>query len=363
VFDPNLGFNAQTALLAGGLVLLVWALAGGWLVRWFTVSSRRSAATADAPKHTRTGAVHRLQGADGSDLQVETYGPDDGIPIILTHGWGMNSTKWYYLKQQITDRFRLIVWDLPGLGFSAQPANKDYRLEKLARDLETVLGLAGDRPAILLGHSIGGMITLTFCRLFPAALRTRVAGLALVHTTYTNPVRTVKLAGLATALERPVIIPLLYLTIWLAPLVWLMNWLSYLNGTAHLSTKHTGFAGNETWDQVEFATSFQKQAWPAVLARGMFGMLNYDATETLQTINLPVLVVPGDRDPVCCPEASDRIHQDVPTAQLAPLAPAKHMGLLEHNQHFADLVRTFALACQPTGKTDPPVCQPVAQEL
>jgi pimeloyl-ACP methyl ester carboxylesterase len=68
------------------------------------------------------------------------------------------------------------------------------------------LGLAGDRPAILLGHSIGGTVTLTFCRLFPQALRARVRAIALVQTTYTNPVRTTKLAGLFTALERPVIV-------------------------------------------------------------------------------------------------------------------------------------------------------------
>ena len=75
-------------------------------------------------------------------------------------------------------------------------------MENLSRHLEAVLGLAGDRPAILLGHSIGGMITLTFCRLFPQALGDRVRGIALVHTTYTNPVRTTNMAGLLTALER-----------------------------------------------------------------------------------------------------------------------------------------------------------------
>ena len=82
-----------------------------------------------------------------------------------------------------------------------------------------------------------------------------------------------------------------------------------------------------------------------LLARGMLGMLAYDATQTLPTIDVPTLLVPGDRDPVCRPEASKRMEQDVPRAQLAPLMPAKHMGLLEHNEHFAELVRTFALAC------------------
>jgi pimeloyl-ACP methyl ester carboxylesterase len=58
----------------------------------------------------------------------------------------------------------------------------------------------------------------------------------------------------------------------------------------------------------------------------MFGMLRYDATSTLKTIHIPTLVVAANRDPVCKPEASDRMSQDVPTAELTPLIPAKHMG-------------------------------------
>lgn len=344
VFMPDWGFNLPTAFFVIGIVLLLWTLAGGLFVRGFLRLTRRSPVADDHPTQMRGGEVHRLRRPDGSELQIETYGPADGFPIIVTHGWGMNSTEWYYLKQQLTDTFRLIVWDLPGLGLSTQPTNHDYSLENLAGDLEAVLALAGNRPALLLGHSIGGMITLTFCRLFPEALGTRVAGLVLVHTTYTNPVRTTQGAKLFTALERPLIVPLLHLTIWLSPLVWLLNWLSYLNGTAHLSTKQSGFAGTETWEQIAFATSFQPLASPAVLARGMFGMLAYDATTTLGTINIPVLVVPGDRDPVCKPEASEHMHQGIRSAQLAPLLPAKHMGLLEHNQNFAVRVREFALA-------------------
>ncbi len=35
--------------------------------------------------------------------------------------------------------------------------------------------------------------------------------------------------------------------IWLFPLVWLMNWMSYLNGTSHLATRLAGFTGKGTW--------------------------------------------------------------------------------------------------------------------
>jgi pimeloyl-ACP methyl ester carboxylesterase len=348
-FDPHLGFNHPTLFLAVAVILLLWVLIGGLIVRalFGLLTKAKGSAGGDAPSRhsSEKGVVSRLGRPDGSELHVECYGPEGAPVIVLTHGWGADRTEWNYLQRDLAGRFRLIVWDLPGLGRSTQPTNHDYRLENLASDLQAVLALAGDQPAILLGHSIGGMITLTFCGLFPQELGTRVGGIALIQTTYTNPVRTTTFAGLLTALERPLIIPLLHLTIWLAPVVWLMNQLSYLNGSSHLSSKGSGFAGTETWEQVEHVTRLGVKAWPAVLARGMLGMLRYDATATLKTMMVPTLVIAGDHDPVCKPEASRRMRYDIAASDLAMLKPAKHMGLLEHHQHFAKHVSQFALVC------------------
>ena len=74
-------------------------------------------------------------------------------------------------------------------------------------------------------------------------------------------------------------------------------------------------------------------------------MLRYDATATLKTIHVPTLVVVASHDPVCKPEASERISQAVPSAELTPLIPAKHMGFMEHHTQFAALVDDFAEAC------------------
>jgi pimeloyl-ACP methyl ester carboxylesterase len=343
-FDPHIGNNHETLLLAVAVGLLFLVLAGGLIVRGILGFFTKGSTERDVlPKQSRQGAtVSRLGRPDGSELRVECYGREDGPPIILTHGWGANSTEWDYLKKELASDFRLIVWDLPGLGRSTRPTNRDYSIENLSRDLEAVLELAGDRPAILLGHSIGGMITLTFCRLFPQALLARVRAIALVQTTYTNPVRTTNMAVLFTALERPFLVPLLHLTIWLSPLLWLSNWMSYLNGSALLSTKSSGFAGTETWEELNFVTRFQLQASPAVLARGMFGMLRYDATAALKTINVPALVVAGNKDPVCTPQASERMQREIPGARVAQLAPARHMGLIEHHTRFAKIVSEFA---------------------
>jgi pimeloyl-ACP methyl ester carboxylesterase len=354
VFDPDWGWNQQTALFAAAGALLTWAFLGGFIVRLIAriATAGAGAEQRGSPRASGTssdddtsGTTKRLERPDGSRLHVELYGPDDAPPIVLTHGWGLDRSEWAHVKRHLGDRYRLIAWDLPGLGQSTRPSNNDYSLENLAYHLSAVLDLAGDRPAILLGHSIGGMIALTYCRLLPQALASRVAGLALVHTTYTNPVRTTAHAPLYTALEKPVLVPLLHLTIWLAPLVWLLNWVGYLNGTLHGSSKQSGFAGHETSDQVDWATRCMAKAWPGVAARGMLGMLDYDATDTLPTIAVPALVVPGDQDGLCTPDASQHMARTIPTAQLATLAPARHMGLVEHHERFAQLVDDFAQSC------------------
>jgi pimeloyl-ACP methyl ester carboxylesterase len=350
-FEP--GMNRETAYLATGVALLTWAVVGGWVRQAISMMlggpKPAQGPAADEPREDRTGEVHRISRPDGSELRVECYGPADAPPVVMTHGWGCNSTEWFYPKKSLAGRFRVIVWDEPGLGASKRPDNNDYRLEKLAADLEAVLAFAGDRPAVLVGHSIGGMITLTLCRVFSELLVRRVAGLVLAHTSYTNPVRTTKLAALFTAIETPVLIPLLHLTIALWPFVWVMNWLSYLNGSAHRSTHKESFAGTETRGQLDFCARFMPHARPDVLARGMLGMIGYDATATLPTIPVPTLVVVGDQDTTTLPEAGKYISRSVPNAQLATLSPAKHLGLIEHHGRFDELVAGFAESCLTTG--------------
>lgn len=325
-----------TSYLVAGLVMVLWTFGG----RLISLPLLRRPGT-DEPKFMRSNTVQRLQRPDGSVLQVEFFGPEDGQPIILSHGWGPNSTVWYYVKRQLSDRFRVIVWDLPGLGKSTKPDNNDHSVEKYARDLEAVVSIAGNKPVILLGHSMGGMINLTFCRLFSEQLGTRVAGLILVDTTYTNPVKTCILSGLVRKLQKPLLEPVLYLTTWLWPLAWLMTWLSYLNGSLYINVELSGFTGGETRGQLSFAGLLSALGSPGVLARGTLGMFKFDETDTLAKIHVPVLVICGDVDIATKPVASDRMIAELPNAERVTLKPGGHMALMERNQQFAAAVSTF----------------------
>jgi pimeloyl-ACP methyl ester carboxylesterase len=185
------------------------------------------------------------------------------------------------------------------------------------------------------------MVMLTFCRLFPEWLGSAVSRLVLVDTTYTNPLRTTSKRKLATALQKSFIEPLLYLQIWLSPLVWVMNWCSYWNGSSHWSAARTSFAGTQTRSQLDFVASFQPRHSPAVLARGALGILRYDASKILSQIRIPTLILCGDQDAVTMPEASEHIDREVPAASLHKLAPGKHCAHIEHETEFARRLATF----------------------
>jgi pimeloyl-ACP methyl ester carboxylesterase len=345
-----LGFGLYfvIAWLLGGLVGLVPIISGAIMLALSALGRplvllllRRPAP--DEPKESREGVeVRRIQRPDGTELQVELYGNPNGQPLIFTHGWGVNSTEWYYAKKALAQQFRLVVWDLPGLGKSAKPADNNYSLEKLAGDLEVVVSaVVTDKPAILVGHSIGGMMTLTFCRLFPQHLGRTVSGLVLMHTTYTNPVRTASLRGFLQAIQKPVLEPLMHLTIWLSPLVWLMNWMSYFNGTSHIVSAITGFAGTESRGQLDLGSRYIPEASPAVLARGMLGMFRFEETQTLPTINVPVLIIAGDLDRLTNPDASEYMQRAIRKSQLLVLGPSGHMSNFERHGQFTDALMRF----------------------
>jgi pimeloyl-ACP methyl ester carboxylesterase len=284
--------------------------------------------------------VKELKRPDGSRLHVECYGENHGPTLLFTHGWSLDRTAWTYARDALAGKYRVVVWDLPGLGRSQGPTNGDYSLEKMAADLEAVVQVAGKGPIILVGHSIGGMLIQTYCRLFPKQLGTRIGAIIFVTTTYTNPLRTALGAPLWRAIERPVLVPLNHLTVWLAPLAWLSNWQSYMNGSMHLVTRIASFAGKQTWRQVHYGAWLAAKAWPAVVARGNLAMLKFDEQKQLPQIEIPVLVIAGSHDRMTKPQASDRLEELIPHARQIRIE-AGHLGLWEHQRELVQLIEEF----------------------
>ena len=212
----------------------------------------------------------------------------------------------------------------------------------MATYFRSVLALANGKPVILIGHSIGGMINLTFARVYPELLGTQVAGIVQLDTSYTNPVKTTKNSGFSLAIQKPVAEPLLHLMVAFSPLVHAVNWLSYHEGLTHLRNAQSSFAGAETRGQVDLLSRTQAAATPAVVARGTLAMFHWDATPVLQQLKVPVLIVVGQEDSTTLPSASEYMHSRIPRSDLHLVHPSAHYALLEQNESVDAAIEQFA---------------------
>jgi pimeloyl-ACP methyl ester carboxylesterase len=330
-----------------GLGLLAWSFLGRLVV--LPLIARPD----DDPTRAERGDGRMIAGDSGSQLFVETEGPEKAPALLLTHGWGLDSTIWLYLRRDLGRRFRLTVWDLPGLGRSKAAA--EVSLSAFAADLRGLVERAR-RPVVLVGHSIGGMTIQTLAREHPQLFGREVAGVVLLNTTHTDPLKTMALSGLARALRWPVLEPMLRLTVWLKPLAWLSAWQSYLSGSAHLANRF-GFGAFVTRSQLEHTTLLATRNDPAVQARGNLAMFRWDAGDGLANLKVPTLVIGGDADLVTRLEASRRVAQAAPAATLQVIGKVNHMGFLEradvYNRAIAGFVDTLARGARHADRAPP----------
>ncbi len=282
-----------------------------------------------------------VPGADGARLRLEQQGASEGPILLFTHGWGMSSRIWADARAALGDRFGLALWDLPGSGKSGRPP-AGYSLEAFAEDLCAVIDvLPPHRPIVLVGHSIGGMTVQTFCARHPELLNRRIAGIVLENTTHTNPLKTMILSKLATGLQ-PLIELIMKIDTVLSPLIWLLNWQSYLSGATHLAMRIAGFGDRPTRAQLELASRLPTKISPAVQARGNLAMFRWSVTDRLPGIDVPALVFVGGRDIVTKDHAGEFIAGRLPRAELVRVETAGHMGPFERPADYDAAIAAFA---------------------
>lgn len=324
--------------LYGAIALLLFIFLGKFLIKPLLSKTHKGE---DEPQMFNSSKKETIKRPDGSLINIEHYGNENGQAIVFVHGWNANIKEWYYQRKKFEKNFRLIMMDLPGLGKSTRPTNKDFSIVKMAADLNAVIEYTGARNPILWGHSIGGMIILTLLAKNKDANRQPVKGIILEHTTYTNPVRTIIFDKLMTAIQKPVLVPICWIMIFLSPLIWISRWMSYLNGNAHIMTRLLTFTGTQTPRQLDFVTLLSTLAPPAVTARGVLGMFKYDVTNQLPGIGVPALIIAADKDRLTKPVASEFINQQLPNAQLVAVAPGGHQGLVERHAEVNEAAERF----------------------
>jgi len=109
-------------------------------------------------KHIQVGNV---------SIFCRVYGK--GFPVVMLHGFGEDGAIWEEQAQSLSGDYLVIVPDLPGSGKS-DLLKGDPGMDDFARLLHEMLLSEKIRSCIMIGHSMGGYITLAFAELFPGLL-------------------------------------------------------------------------------------------------------------------------------------------------------------------------------------------------
>lgn len=117
---------------------------------------------------------------------VDYGGPDDGdgaLPsLVLVHGLGGSHLNWDLLAPYLTPHRRVLALDLPGFGRS-EPGDRRATVHANVVVLDRFLAEVVGTPAVLVGNSMGGMISV----LETARAGDRVSGLVLVDPAVPGP--------------------------------------------------------------------------------------------------------------------------------------------------------------------------------
>ena len=94
----------------------------------------------------------------------------EGNTIVLLHGFGEDSTIWDHFIKSLSENYQLIVPDIPGSGSSALLNGAHVGMEDYAATIFAILKHENIKKCSMVGHSMGGYITLAFAEKYPLML-------------------------------------------------------------------------------------------------------------------------------------------------------------------------------------------------
>jgi pimeloyl-ACP methyl ester carboxylesterase len=114
----------------------------------------------------KTDLISDFVSVRGIQLHYYRTGNRSGIPMVLVHGITDDGLCWMPVAKVLAPFYDIIMVDVRGHGKSDAP-NEGYTLENLASDLASCIQSLQLKKPILLGHSLGAIISLLLAGYYP----------------------------------------------------------------------------------------------------------------------------------------------------------------------------------------------------
>ena len=247
-----------------------------------------------------------------------------GKNLVYIHGF--LGCSWIYEEQvdYFSKNYRVIAIDHLGHGKSDKPEGESYELIDLARYFDQALSkIIGDEKIILHGHSMGGMIALTYAT--TPELARRLDGLVLMGTApklknpglvqYIEDLSAGKMKFIVRDTIENIHVPLCF-------------YRKYRKDHPKLMEEFI----QKTLENEEFIAFNTMNAI----------VYNYNVEDKLHTINVPTLILTGDKDLYILPQESNVLNEKIPKSKLVVFSPKiGHMVNFEAQEEYYKVLSDF----------------------
>lgn len=328
---PLLGATAMAVGAVGGAVL-------GYLAERTVVEP---AVGVDEPPEPATQRS-TLRAPDGTELAVRTSGPADAPTIVLVHGLSLTQDIWAAQRAALSRSWRVVSIDLRGHGDSADAVSGDYTAPALGADVTTAIDELGGDRCVVVGHSMGGMALLTGLADRPDLVGRQVAGIVLMNTAASAVLSGLgggsTAAGIAFVRERA-----------RSSLIGRMIYGGLDaegrprgNDLATMVTRLLGVGSQAPPGAVELVRRLVLASRPHVAGQLWRTVGTMDLLGSVAAIDVPVLVVAGERDRVLPSHHSRRLIELLPDSELVVLPDVGHVAMLERPKLITATLDRFA---------------------
>lgn len=251
---------------------------------------------------------------------------DKGTGKNLVYIHGFLGSSWIYeeLVEYFSENYRVIAIDHIGHGKSDKPESENYDLIELADYLEQTLSkVIGDDKIILHGHSMGGMIAQIYAT--NKTLARRLEGLILMSTApilqnpgliqYVEDIRAGKMKILDRESVETIFVNLCFNRRYRKKNP------EIIKEFVEKTLENEEFVGFKTMNSI---------------------VNNFNVEDDIPNINVPTLILTGDKDIFILPQESEKMHQKIPNSKLSVFSPnIGHMVNYEAKDDYIKVMEEF----------------------
>lgn len=251
-------------------------------------------------------------------VRVTAQSAEQGVPLVFLHGIGGRASGWASIQQVCAQAgYTSLAWDMPGYGGS--PSIKPYNFDGLVDALAALMDAQGLHKAVLVGHSLGGMVALQMWARHPM----RVAGLVLAASSpaFGHGSGDFQQAFIAQRL---------------APIDEGKSMADVAEGLVPTMVA-PGFDG----PGLAQAKACMGSITPAAYKAALGALVQFEQRTALPTITVPTLCIAGEHDRTAAPAVVRRMADNIPNAHYLCLPGVGHLLTFEQPDRFAAALLPF----------------------